>query len=383
MLNCQSHLFSIPSDVTYLNSAYMTPMLKSVEEAGYKGLLKKRNPGEIFAPHFFEPVQEIRDLYSVLINNEEPDRIVVIPSVSYGISTAAQNIKIQSNQKILVVDEQFPSNIYPWKRLADQTGAKIEVVLPPDSNKSRSNIWNERIFNAITDNVKVVAMPIIHWADGTMFDMQAIRKKTDAVGALLIIDGTQSIGALPFDLQKIKPDALICATYKSLMGPYSFGLGYFGNYFDDGMPIEENWINRKNSDDFASLVNYQEHYGPLARRYEVGENANFVFIPMLKAALKQLMIWTPRNVQEYCRNIVDEGLKILEERFWVEDANFRASNLFGVRLPDGINIHDLKAELIKNKIFVSIRGNAIRVSPQVYNTKDDLIRFFRYLNTQS
>ena len=382
MLKCQRNLFSIPEDVIYLNSAYMTPMLKSVEDAGYQGLLKKRNPGTIFAPDFFEPVQEIRKLYSKLINNPEPDRVVIIPSASYGLSSAAQNIEIRSDQKILVVDEQFPSNIYPWKRLASQSGAKIEVILPPDSTESRAVIWNDRILEAIEEDVKVVAMPIIHWTDGTLFNMEAIRNKARRVGALLIIDGTQSIGAIPFDLQQIQPDALVCATYKSLMGPYSFGLGYFGEYFDAGIPIEENWINRKDSEDFASLVNYQEQYGPLARRYEVGENANFVFIPMLKAALQQLMEWTPVGVQSYCKQIVNESLSKLDHRFWVESDDLRASNLFGVRLPAGINIHQLKEELVKNKIFVSIRGNALRISPQVYNTSEDLVKLFKFLNSK-
>ena len=63
-------------------------------------------------------------------------------------------------------------------------------------------------------------MGMVHWADGTIFDLEKIRKKTKEVGALLIVDGTQSVGAMPFDVNKIKPDALVCAAYKWLMGPY-------------------------------------------------------------------------------------------------------------------------------------------------------------------
>ena len=88
-------------------------------------------------------------------------------------------------------------------------------------------------------------MGIVHWADGTIFDMKKIRKKTSENNALLIIDGTQSIGSMPFNLNEIQPDALVCAGYKWLMGPYGSGLAYYGKYFDDGKPIEESWINRK------------------------------------------------------------------------------------------------------------------------------------------
>ena len=72
---------------------------------------------------------------------------------------------------------------------------------------------------------------VVHWADGTIFDLEKIREKTNKVGAMLIIDGTQSIGTMPFDLKKVKPDALICAAYKWLMGPYGFGVAYYGNNY--------------------------------------------------------------------------------------------------------------------------------------------------------
>jgi len=74
---------------------------------------------------------------------------------------------------------------------------------------------------------------------------------------LLIIDGIQSIGTLPFSVKEIQPDALICAGYKWLLGPYSIGLAYYSDTFANGFPIEENWINRKNSEDFGGLVNYE------------------------------------------------------------------------------------------------------------------------------
>ena len=71
-------------------------------------------------------------------------------------------------------------------------------------------------------------------------------------------------------LDEIQPDALVCAGYKWLMGPYGSGLAYYGKYFDQGKPIEESWINRKGSDDFSNLINYQEEYAKYAKRYSVG-----------------------------------------------------------------------------------------------------------------
>ena len=116
--------------------------------------------------------------------------------------------------------------------------------------------------------------------DGTLFDLKSIREKTNEHHALLIIDGTQSVGAFPFSIEETQPDALICATYKWLLGPYSLGFAYFGSYFDNGSPIEESWLNRKNSEDFSELTNYNDDYKDGANRYCMGESANFTSVPM-------------------------------------------------------------------------------------------------------
>ena len=77
---------------------------------------------------------------------------------------------------------------------------------------------------AIDDQTAAVSIGQVHWVNGTKYDLTSIRQKTRAVGAALIIDGTQSIGALPFDVQEVQPDALVVAGYKWLMGPYSIGM---------------------------------------------------------------------------------------------------------------------------------------------------------------
>ena len=211
-----------------------------------------------------------------------------------------------------------------------------------------------------------------HWADGTLFDLKTIRVKTREAGAALIIDGTQSVGALPFDVQDIDPDALVCAGYKWLMGPYSIGLAYYGERFNNGTPIEENWINRINSEDFAGLVDYEDRYQKGALRYEVGEHSNFILVPMMLAALKQIQTWGIPSIQEYCRDISQAAIDRLREAgFWIEDENFRGSHLFGIRLPGGVDINLIKKELESRKVYVSVRGSSIRVAPHLYNTKED------------
>ena len=357
----------------------MSPLLKSVEQAGIDGIKRKRIPVNTTPSDFFTETEILREKYAQLINVKDPKRIVIIPSVSYGISTVAKNVRLKKGQKVLVLSEQFPSNYYPWKRLCDEQEGVLEIVEAPKS-ASRGEAWNEKILNAIDESVAVVAMAHVHWADGTLYDLEAIRKKCTSVGALLIIDGTQSVGALPFDVEKIQPDALICAGYKWLLGPYSIGLAYYGKVFDNGIPLEENWINRDDSEDFAGLVNYNDDYQPGSLRYEVGEHSNFILVPMMLTAIQQLNSWGAANIQAYCKDLFAAANdQLIDYGYTIEDPKYRSSHLFGIRNSDASKLEMVKLALQEKKISVSVRGDAIRVAPHIYNDKADVEKFVRIL----
>jgi len=380
MLSCQRHLFSIPEEITYLNTAYMSPQLKSVSEAGRQAMQKKSRPWEITVEDFFAPVHRLKALFNSLIEGESPERVALIPSASYGLATVARNLNPSRGDEIVLIEEQFPSNVLSWQRLARESGARILTVPAPPSGPHRGPAWNQAVLDAIGANTYLVAMGHVHWADGTWFDLQKIREKTRSVGAFLVIDGTQSLGALPFSIRELDPDALICGGYKWLMGPYSLGLAYYGPAFDGGTPIEENWYNRLNSEHFGGLVKYQEQYGPLARRYSVGESSNFALVPMLTRALEQIREWKVENIAAYSRSITQAFVQQAREAgLHLSDPPERSHHLLGLMLPEAISLDVLKAKLQEEKIFVSIRGNAIRISAHVYNRQEEFSRLFEVL----
>ena len=159
------------------------------------------------------------------------------------------------------------------------------------------------------------------------------------------------------------------------MGPYSSGVAYYSDRFNDGLPIEESWMNHEGSEDFSQLVNYNYNYTPKAGRYVVGQSSNFILTPMLSEGIKQLLEWTPEYIQSYCQSISEDAIKELRDLgCFIEDESFRGYHLFGVYLPEHLALSELKNRVIKNNIFVSYRGNAVRVSPNVYNTKEDLMK---------
>lgn len=369
-METQKHLFDIPEDVTYLNTAGMSPLLRSTNEAGKKAIDKKSNPFTIKRDDYFNPLNKLRSLFAKLIDTDEPQRIAAIPAASYGIATVTNNIVLNEGDEILIIENQFPSNVYSWKRLAEKYNANIKIVKKPENGKEKGKRWNTEILNNITNKTSVVSMGNIHWTDGTIFNLKAISKKVKLNQALLIIDGSQSIGALPFSVKDIKPDALICPSYKWLFGSYSYGLAYYGPYFDHGIPIEESWTNRLNN--HTSLTDYPSEYKVLSNRYNVGENGNFIAIPMLLDSISHILKWNPANIQDYCHSISSHIMEpLLQIGCEIEDFEYRAKHLFGIRLPEQTNIESLKLSLDETKIFVSIIGSYIRVSCHLFNTRED------------
>ncbi len=371
-LQHQKHLFNLPENITYLNIASLSPSFKSIERAGIRAVKEKSTPYLIPNSDFFDPVIQLKKLFAELIQVNDYNRIANIPSVSYGLSTIANNITLKEGDEILLIEKQFPSNYYVWEKLALQYNAVIKVAKQPHSKSQKGKLWNDVILDLISDKTALVAMGNIHWTNGTIFDLKEIRKKTTLQNALLIIDGSQSIGAFPFYVQEIQPDALVCAGYKWLFGPYGCGYAYFGEYFDKGIPLEENWTNRLYSENLSNLTNYQSQYKPFANRYSVGEHGSFIYVQMQIAALTQLLQWNPQDIQHYCTVITANSIITLKKAgCFIEEDIFRSKHLFGIEIPEFINIQNLKEKLFKEKIFVSFRGNYIRVSCHLYNTEDD------------
>ncbi|MCA6078589.1 aminotransferase class V-fold PLP-dependent enzyme [Fulvivirga sedimenti] len=366
------HLFHLPDEITYLNCAYMAPLLQSVEEAGIEAVKKRRNPLAFSADDFFSDTESIRSEFGRLINAPS-SRVVLVPSVSYGMANVARNVQCSRGENIILAAEQFPSNYYPWERLAKEHGLELRQISPDPKAENREASWNERLLDAIDTNTCLVAVSHTHWADGTLFRLQDLRARTRDVGALLVVDGTQSVGALPFDVSVIQPDALVCAGYKWLMGPYALGLAYYGPYFDNGTPVEENWINRKNSSDFKGLVNYQSEYETGAIRFEVGEHSNFNLVPMLLKALRQVNEFTPQYIQSYTGQLIESTIADLRDSgFRIAAAGQRGNHLFGIRMRQNTDHEQLRKTLDNEKVIVSWRGDSLRISPNVYNTQADL-----------
>ena len=371
-LPCQRDRFDLP-DVTYLNCCYMSPQMKAATEAGQEAVTRKARPWEVAPVDFFTESEALRGAYAELSGAAAAD-VALIPSASYGLALAAKNLPLSPGQQVLVLANQFPSNVYVWLERCREVGAELRFL---EANPGQT--LSECVLDAIGTNTGIVALPNVHWSDGRSLDLVAIAARCREVGAALVLDLTQSLGAAPFSVQEVQPDFMISAGYKWLCGPYTLGMLYAAPQWQGGSPLEHNWIARKQSEDFRNLVNYQDDFQSGARRYDMGERSNFVLVPMALVAARQLLEWTVLEITETLRELTsvvaefgrEFGLEVLPE---VE----RAPHFLGLRNPNGWS-HDLGTALVERKVFVSFRGEWMRVSPYLYNTPEDVERLFAEL----
>lgn len=364
----QRDAFAVPAEIAYFNTASLSPHLHQVRAAGEAALERRGRPWAISAQDWFSDVERLRTLFGQLIGTDA-EGVAVVPATSYGFAVAARNLGLRAGDRVIVLAEEYPSGIYAWRAATTSVGAQIVTVscLPGQT-------WTEAILDVLDERVSVVSVPNVHWTDGALVDLAAVSARSHEVGARLVIDGSQSIGAMPFDVAALRPDFVVTVGYKWLLGPTGVSYLYVAQEHREGEPIEQNWIARAGSEDFASLVDYRDEYQPGARRFDVGQRSKFELIPMAIAALEQLHAWHVPAVaaalaglnQTIARQVSDLGFAPLPpER--------RAGHILGVRLPAGLR-SEIVATLAAANCFAAVRGKSLRIAPHLHVTDSDVER---------
>ncbi len=372
---CQRAEFDIPNEIAYFNCAYMSPLPRTVLAAGVEGVRRKSQPWKLSSEDFFTESERARSLFGQLIGTTADD-IAIIPSASYGLGVAASNLPVVAGKHVLVLEEQFPSNVYPWREAARQREGNVMVVPRPTDGD-----WTRAVLDRVDAGVAAAALPQVHWSDGGVLDLELVARALRDVGASLALDLTQSLGAMPIDLGAVRPDFAVAAAYKWLLGPYSLGFLYVAPDRQGGTPLEHNWMNRANAHDFTSLARYSDEFASGARRFDVGERSNFALMPMAVAALEQVISWRVDAIQSTLAAItgrIAEGAEALG--LTPAPRELRSGHILGLRatggLPDGF-----VAGLQAAGVYVSQRGDSVRIAPHVHNNSADETRLLEALKS--
>jgi selenocysteine lyase/cysteine desulfurase len=363
----------VPEDVAYFDTANLAPQLHAVREAGEAALERRGRPWTISAGDWFVDVERLRRLFAQIIG-ASAEGVALVPATSYGLAAAARNLPLAAGQRVLVLAEEYPSGIYTWRAAARRSGAEILTV-----TRESGQTWTDAVLAALDERVGIVSVPNVHWTDGSLVDLSRISARVRELGTRLVIDASQSVGAMPLDVGELQPDFLVSVGYKWLLGPFGVGYLYVAEEHREGEPLEENWILRAGSEDFARLVDYRDEYQPGARRFDVGGRTKFELTPMAIAALEQIIGWeVPRIAATLARQTSEIALRAAGLGLDPVPDEQRGPHLLGVGLPEGARGRALSA-LADLNCFVALRGSSLRIAPHLHTTDEDVERLFQGL----
>ncbi|MFJ3877835.1 aminotransferase class V-fold PLP-dependent enzyme [Streptomyces sp. NPDC090077] len=365
-------LFDIPGHVAYFNTASLAPTLRTARDAGEAALRRRAQPWRIRTADWFDGAEERRSLFAGIIGATADD-IALVPATSYGLAVAAANLNPPAGSRILVLDGEYPSGVYTWWRLAERTGASLLTV-----RREPGATWTEAVLGALDGAVALVCVPQVHWTDGALLDLEPIARAARAAGAAFVVDASQSAGAVPLDVGVLRPDFLVSVGYKWLLGPFGLGYLYASPAHHQGRPLEENWILRAGSEDFAGLVDYRSDYQPGARRFDAGGRTAFELTPMAVAALRQLSAWTVPAVAGALSAVTARIEEEARKRALPTPAP-RGPHMLGIAVPEELRGR-VAARLEAAEVFVGVRGASIRISPHLHTTDEDVERLFDALD---
>jgi selenocysteine lyase/cysteine desulfurase len=368
MLNDARKEFDIPREIAFFNSASLTPMMRRAREAGQRALLARGAPWSMGPADWFDAVERRRALFAELVG-ACAENIAFVPASSYGLAIAARNLSARPGQRIVVISDDYPSNVYTWRRFCLRHGSELFTV-----PRSAGQSWTEAVLAALDERVAIAALPNVHWTDGSYLDLAAISQRLRSIGAALVVDASQSLGAMPFDFSAVQPDFLVAVGYKWLLGPFGLGYLYVADRWLGGEPLEENWISREGSEDFARLVDYRDDYRPGARRFDVGERSLLELTPVANAVLETTVGWSVCEIAEVLRakthriasGAAAAGLSLTT-------TPQRGPHILGVSLPQD-RLAEAFGVLRSRGVFVGVRGSALRIAPHVFNDAEDLER---------
>ena len=361
-------LFDLAGEIAWLNSAYLGARANPVSEAMAAAV--NRPLSEVTVSDFFVPGDRIRALFSTMVGGDA-EGVALVPSASYGVATAAAVLGVGRGDRVLMLEEQFPAMVYPW---TERRAEPVFIKRPSDDD------WTVAVLDRLDDTVSVVSVPACHWTDGTRLDLEKIGKAARSVGARLVLDVSQSMGMQPFDVKVVRPDFVVSVGYKWLLGPPGMSYLWASPENREGRPLDANWMARAGSEDFSRVNEYRWELASGARRYDAGQTWNLWLTEAAGQALEIVRGVGAHRLEAHSRSLTDRlATEAAALGLLAPHPRFRSSHLMGLRLPEGADPRSLVTELAARSVYVSVRGNSVRVSAHMWNTQDDVDRLLEGL----
>jgi selenocysteine lyase/cysteine desulfurase len=373
MLPSQRALFEMPREICYLNSASYSPLPLKTLEAGRAAVGRKGTPWTLEPTFANQQHERARVAAARLINADAAD-IALIPSISYGVATAAKLLTIERGARVIVLQDDHSSPVLEWQTRADRQGFAVETIRRPDDGD-----WTSMVLEAIerpgAPPVSLASISSAHWSDGGLIDIEKVGAALRQRGARFLLDATQSAGVLPLDVNGLDPDFVIFPTYKWLLGPYGRAFLYVARRHQGGIPLEQTSSGRRNVRAENKVYFSDISYVDDARRFDMGERDHFISLEMASIGIEMMVGWGTAAVAQRLAMLTDRIANGLAGIGVSVPARLtRAPHILSLGFKEGMPA-DLIEALAGDGVYVAARLGRIRISPHVFNDEADADRF--------
>lgn len=356
-------LFPITQRCTYLNHAAVGTLSNPVRQAMESYLLDRSNAGQ--SGRYEDLTERLRDALARLIN-ASPEEIAFTQNTSEGLNIVANALPLEAGDNVLFCDMEFPSNVYPWMNL-ERRGIEARCV-PHDGG----GLTVAALEASADRRTRAVAVSSVEFLTGFRSDLKALGTWCQAHDAAFVVDGIQSLGVLPMDVQACQIDFLSCGGPKWLMGPAGQGFLYVRRErLDELQPPFAGCVSVSGWEDWRD---YDLTFLPNARRFELG-CGNVVGQAGLLAAVRLLLEIGIHGVEAWTLHLTDLLIQDLVQRGYDVVSNLspeRRSSIVSFQVPDAVD--EAHRKLTAADVVVSKREEFIRVSPHCYNTEEEVLR---------
>ena len=355
----------------WLNAAHQGPLPRLAAEAAGDALAAKLAPHRIGDEAFVEVPGRLRELLGRLIGAPAQE-IILGNSASWGFQVLANGLPWRPGDEVLVLADEFPATVFPWL-VTERHGVTVrqlelgEPVLEP-----------ERLQQELSPRTRVVAVNWVRSLTGHVVDIASLNQVCERSGVHLVLNVTQGLGALPFDVRRHRVAAISCSGFKWLCGPYATGFAWIRpDVLQTMRPVQAYWLALPDGVEL-DLNREGEHrlrddLG--ARAYDVFGTANFLnFIPWA-AALEYLLAQGIQAVADHDQALVEQLTGLLEDRGYrfisPTGAGQRAA-IVVISAADPARNQAAYRRLTDAGVDAALRAGNIRLSPHLYNTPDQI-----------
>ncbi len=364
-------------EVTYLNTASQGPLPRVSVRAVETALEWKKLPHRLPDSAYFELPNRVRSLLARLINGE-PEEVALTTGASGGLAAVAMGIDWKTDDQVLIARGEFPAHLATWAPL-DATGRLRLKTVPPRGRF----IAAEDFIAHLGPRTKLVSASLVRFDDGARLDAARVAEACRRVGAYLLLDVSQCVGAMPVDVAALGADFVVSAGYKWLLSPY--GTGFF--WARSGLIPQMRagpfyWMAFEGAAEFHALALGAPKLARGARRWDSPETASFLNLAAMEASVEFLLRVGVETVWDHNRKLLDE----LIERLPLDScilASPRDSTACGPYVCIAARRAERTAQLYQKlrqaNVIVGLREGALRIAPHLYNRASDVERLLALL----